>query len=331
MLSRIAANLHWMSRYVERAENTARVLDVTYRVGLVNKNRATAERDWYAPLNITGTLFPFQGRYPQVSADTVLTFMALDSENPTSILSCVRGARENARTVRSHLTTEMWEVLNSTWLELSRTTEADLRHNPQAFFDYVKERSHLYRGVTLGTMHRGDAYHFLRLGTFIERADATARLIDVKYHLLLPSLKDVGRAIDYYQWGAILRALSAFETYKRIYRDVITPIRIAELLILRDDFPRSLAFSLSDVHRTLLKLEGARNSEVLRVSGRLDAQLRYGRIQDIFANGLHEYLTDFLVRIGDLSEELQARYFTLSGQIEEAAQGGRSIGPALQD
>lgn len=309
MLSRTASNLYWMSRYVERAENTARVLDVTYRMSLVKRDPALSEREWFAPLNITGTLFPFQGRYSQVCAEQVLTWMALDPANPASIISCAKQARENARTTRVTLTSEMWEVINSTWLELSQLSGTELSSNPGQFFEWVKERSHLFRGVSLGTMHRGDAFQFTRLGTFLERADNTARILDVKYHVLLPGVEEVGRAVDYYQWGAVLRSVSAFETYKRVYRDVITPLRIAELLMLRDDFPRSLHFCLNDVFHIVEMLAEPR-SEVLRLAGQLHSRLRFARIGDIFQQGLHEYLTEFLRRINALETEVSVTFFS---------------------
>jgi uncharacterized alpha-E superfamily protein len=319
MLSRTASSLYWMSRYVERAENTARVLDVTYRMSLVQRDPAIAEHEWYAPLNITGTLFPFKGRYSNVRSDQVLTFMALDPANPASILNCAKQAREGARAVRVSLTSEMWEVINSTWLELSKLSGKDLSANPQAFFDWVKERSHLFRGVSLGTMHRGDAFQFLRLGTFLERADNTARILDVKYHVLLSGPEEVGRAVDYYQWGSVLRSVSAFETYKRVYRDSITPLKIAELLMLRDDFPRSLQFCLREVVDILSKLSPTPRAEVLRLAGELDARLRFTRVQSIFKEGLHEYLTDFLSRAQALTDEIAQTFFRLDPDARSAS------------
>ncbi len=188
MLSRVASNLYWMSRYVERAENTARVLDVTWRMSLLVKEPALQDQEWFAPLNITGTLFPFSGRHSEVCAREVLHFMALDPENPSSIFACAKQARELSRAVRGAITSEMWEVLNSTWLEMQHMDEDKMdARGVSAFFDWVKERSHLFRGVTFGTMHRDDAYEFARLGTHMERADSTARILDVKYHVLLPS------------------------------------------------------------------------------------------------------------------------------------------------
>ncbi|MFZ3323778.1 MAG: alpha-E domain-containing protein [Usitatibacter sp.] len=311
MLSRVASNLYWMSRLVERAENTARVLDVTWRMSLLVKEPALQDQEWFAPLNITGTLFPFSGRHDQVCAKEVLHFMALDPENPSSIYACARQARENARAVRGSITSEMWEVLNSTWLEMQQMDEEKmLSRGVSAFFDWVKERSHLFRGVTFGTMHRDDAYEFARLGTHMERADSTARIVDVKYHILLPSVKEVGGAVDYYQWSAVLRSVSAFEAYRKVYRDVITPLKLAELLVLRGDIPRSLHFCLRQVCETLGHVQNAQSGETLRHAGEILSQLQYGRISEIFAGGLHEYLTEFLQSMQELSAQIQQSFFS---------------------
>jgi uncharacterized alpha-E superfamily protein len=299
-----------MSRYVERAENTARVLDVAWRMSLLVKEARLQDQEWYAPLSITGTVFPFAGRHDKVCAREVLHFMALDPENPSSIYACARQARENARAVRGSITSEMWEVLNSTWLEMQQMDENRVEmRGISAFFDWVKERSHLFRGVTFGTMHRDDAFEFTRLGTHMERADSTARILDVKYHILLPSVKDVGGAVDYYQWSAVLRSVSAFESYRKVYRDVITPLRLAELLILRDDIPRSLRFCLIQVCATLDKVKNDRSRETLRRAGRILSGLQFGHISDIVAGGLHEYLTDFLDSMQELSRNIQGSFF----------------------
>ena len=311
MLSRVASNLYWMSRCVERAENTARVLDVTWRMSMVLREPSLQDQEWFAPLNITGTLFPFSGRHSEVCAREVLHFMALDPENPSSIYACARQARENARAIRGSITSEMWEVLNSTWLEMKEMNEDRMNaRGVSSFFDWVKERSHLFRGVTFGTMRRDDGYDFTRLGTHMERGDSTARILDVKYHVLLPSVKDVGGAVDYYQWSAVLRSVSAFEAYRKVYRDIITPVRLAELLILRDDIPRSLHFCLREVHDILQRVKNDRCGETLRQAGQLLSQLRYGRISDIFAGGLHEYLTDYLDAMQELSTQIQKSFFS---------------------
>jgi uncharacterized alpha-E superfamily protein len=313
MLSRVASALYWMSRYVERAENTARVLDVAWRMSLLVKEPQLQDQEWFAPLNITGTLFPFAGRHDVVCAREVLHFMALDPENPSSIYSCARHARENARAVRGAITSEMWEVLNATWLEMQQMDEDKLRSRGiSQFFDWVKERSHLFRGVTFGTMLRDDGYDFARLGTHLERSDSTARILDVKYHILLPSVKDVGGAVDYYQWSAVLRSVSAFEAYRKVYRDVITPLKLAELLILRSDIPRSLHFCMRQAADTLERVQNAQSAETLRQAGQILSGLQYGKISDIFAAGLHEYLTEYLESAQELSRLVQASFFSSS-------------------
>jgi len=178
-------------------------------------------------------------------------------------------------------------------------------------FDRVKLRSHLFRGVTVGTSLHDEAYHFIRLGTFLERADNTARILDVKYHILLPSVQDVGGAQDYYQWGALLRSVSAFEAYRKIYRDVIQPRKVAELLILRMDMPRSLHACMDEIHNILNLLPpSAQGAEVRRKAGELHARLHYGRIEDIITSGLHEYLTDFVEQIGLLGQDVNRSFFS---------------------
>ncbi len=312
MLSRTANNLYWMARYVERAENTARILDVTYRMSLMPQDPKLVTQEWFAPLNITGTLFPFSGRYNTAGAHDVLRYMVLDPDNPSSIYTCAREARDNARAVRGSITSEMWEVLNSTWLELQRMNESRLdSEGVLEFFDWVKDRSHLFRGVTVGTQLRDEAFHFNRLGTFMERADNTARILDVKYHVLLPSVEDVGGAVDYYQWAAVLRCVSAFESYRKVYRDVITPLKVAELLILRDDMPRSLHSCIGAAYDILQSLAAPQAAEALRLAGETHASLHFGRIDTIFAAGLHEYLTGFLKRINALGAQINKGFFTI--------------------
>lgn len=313
MLSRTASSLFWMARYMERAENTARILDVTYRMSLMPQSAQVADREWFAPLNITGTLYPFSGRYNEVRPRKVMTFMALDAGNPSSILSCVRAARENARAVRGSIPGEMWEVINSTWLELQQVTEERLSNDGAlAFFDWVKERSHLFRGVTVGTALKDEAFHFNRLGTFLERGDNTARILDVKYHVLLPSLQDVGGAVDYYQWAAVLRSVSAFDAYRKVYRDVITPLKVAELLILNPSMPRSLHACMTEAYEIIKVIATPYSVEAVRRAGELHASLHFGRIDTIFSNGLHEYVTGFLNRLNGLGDEINRSFFNIA-------------------
>jgi uncharacterized alpha-E superfamily protein len=296
MLSRAADNLYWMTRYVERAEAMARILDVAQRMSLQKSVGGGGEKsdEWEAALIIAGCDKAFGIRRGKVTRRAVIDFLAFAPDNPSSINACLRAARENARAMRAQITTEAWESLNAAWLELQGLTLAKIDANgPQAFFDWVCERSHLFRGVAEGTMPRGDAYNFMRLGTLLERADATARILDVKYHILLPSLGEVGGAIDYYQWGALLRSVSALRIYRQIYRDAILPRRVAELLILRADFPRSLHACFSGIFDILQRLREhyRRDYPSVRLAEGMLMKLRYGDIEAIFDVGLHEFLT----------------------------------------
>ncbi|MCK6390380.1 MAG: alpha-E domain-containing protein, partial [Azonexus sp.] len=223
------------------------------------------------------------------------------------IYSCLRMARENAHAVRGTLTTEMWETLNATWLEARQMSfEQIINGGIGDFFEWVKMRSSLTRGTTLGTLLQDEAFHFIRLGTLLERADNTARILDVKYHVLRPH-EDEG-ATDFYQWGALLRSVSGFEVYRKVYRDVITPERVAELLILHSDMPRSLRFCLNGVVKNLELVANRQSDETLRQAGQLYSQLRYGRIEDILKDGLHEWLTDFMDRIYLLGDGISQNF-----------------------
>jgi uncharacterized alpha-E superfamily protein len=313
MLCRTANELFWMSRHIERAENTARMLDVTYRMSLlpyesVEPGLAWAE-PWAVPLVTSGLATAYYESYDVLSAENVLRLMVLDPGNPSSIYNCLRAARESARSVRGAITSEMYEDLNSAWLEMRGCNYGTLEaRGVSEFLDWVKMRSHLFRGVTFGTMLRDEAYHFIRLGTHLERADNTARILDVKYHTLLPSAADVGGAVDYYQWGALLRSVSGFESYRKIYSDVITPRRVAELLILREDMPRSLHACMNFIYETLVTLCDKGSREVERAAGELHAKIHYGRTDDIIQQGLHEYLMDFLARISALGDGINRHF-----------------------
>ena len=339
MLSRTADHLFWMSRYMERAENTARMLDVNYQTSLLPQSADMAEQGWRGLLSISELTSTFGERYREVNARNVMDFMVRDEGNLSSIWNCLRAARENARAVRGTLTTEVWETQNQTWLEFNRLLkEGAFERDPGAFFEWVKFRSHLSRGVTVGTMLMDEALHFIRIGTFLERADNTARLLDVKYHALTglaggeffgpgqtqtqaqtqaqvqaqvqaqiqtaggSALPSPGSAqeVDFYHWSAILRSVSGFEVYRKVYRNVIRPERVAELLILRPDMPRSLAACMNEVVSNLQLVANQQSAETLRRAGRLKSDLQYGRIDEILATGLHAYLTQFLDRVNDL-------------------------------
>lgn len=307
MLSRTADHLFWMSRYIERAENLARLLDVTWQMSLVPQSEETANQSWNAIIALNSLEPAFASKYSTVNGENVLKFMVSDPDNYSSIHSCLRMARENAHAVRGTLTTEMWETLNYTWLEArDRKFEQILNAGIGDYFEWVKMRSSLSRGTTLGTLLQDEAYHFIRLGTLLERADNTARILDVKYHVLR-SHDDEG-ATDFYEWGALLRSVSAFEVYRKVYRDVITPDRVAELLILNKDMPRSLHFCLNSVIKNLELIANRQSGETSRQAGLLHAQLHYGRIEDILSFGLHEWLTDFMDRIYLLGDGISKNF-----------------------
>ena len=319
MLSRTADHLYWMSRYMERAENTARMLDVNYQMSLLPQSEDAVEKGLKGLLGISELTDDYLARHSSISAISVMDYMVSDATNPSSIRSCLMAARENARAVRGKLTTELWETQNQTWLEFQRMVASGaFVRDPSGGFEWVKFRSHLSRGVTTGTMLQDEAYHFLRIGSFIERADNTARLLDVKFHAVprefygtsqsqaqgrgaVPTgvnTKDV--EADFYHWSAILRSVSGFEIYRKVYRNVIRPERVAELLILRRDMPRSLAACVNEVVTNLQMVANEHSGETLRRAGRLEADLHYGRIDEILATGLHAFLTQFLERVGNL-------------------------------
>ena len=305
MLSRTADHLFWMSRYMERAENTARMLDVNYQTALLLQSAAVSELGWRGLLSISELSGDFALRYGDVTAATVMTYMVRDERNPSSIWSCLRAARENARAVRGALTTEVWETTNQTWLEFNRLLrDGLLERDPSALFEWVKFRSHLSRGVQVGTMLQDEALHFVRIGTFLERADNTARLLDVKFHAVesdfYGAADDRDQEYDFYHWAAILRSVSGFEVYRKVYRNVIQSDKVAELLILRPDMPRSLAACVNELVINLNRVANQQSGETLRRAGRLQADLQYGRIDEILATGLHAYLTQFLDRVNEL-------------------------------
>ena len=305
MLSRTADHLFWMSRYTERAENTARMLDVNYQTSLLPQSAAVARVGWQGLLSISELLSTYNAKYGDIVQRDVMEFMVKDEENPSSIISCLRAARENARAVRGSLTTEAWETQNQTWLEARRMLrDGEFERDPAQFFDWVKFRSHLSRGVTLGTMLQDEAFNFLRLGTFLERADNTARLVDVKFHAVesdfFGTASEKDQEYDFFHWSSILRSVSGFEIYRKVYRDVIKPERVADLLILRADMPRSLHASLVEVVSNLAQVSNDQSAETQRRAGKLLADLQYARIDEILATGLHAFLTQFLDRVNEL-------------------------------
>jgi uncharacterized alpha-E superfamily protein len=298
-----------MSRYTERAENTARMLDVNVESALLPQSAAVSQVGWEGMLSISELLPMYASKHGLIEPEKVLQFMVTDQDNPSSIAACLRAARENARAVRGTLTTEFWETQNQTWLELRKLLERrQYERDPSVFFEWVKFRSHLSRGVAIGTMLQDESFHFLRLGTFLERADNTARLLDVKFHAVQSDFygaaSDLDQEYDFYHWSAILRSVSAFEIYRKAYSDVIKPERVAELLILRPDMPRSLRASINGVVENLSALSLDRESEALRLAGKLQAELMYARVDEILETGLHAYLTQCLERVSAIGAQI---------------------------
>ena len=306
MLSGTADHLFWMARYTERAENTARMLDVNIQNALMPQTASDVEQGWLAVLSISELEPVFTSKYGAPTQKNVIEFMANDPDNMSSILSSLTAARENARAVRGALTTEVWETINATWIEAKQHLKSGmLEKNPSQFFEWVKYRSHLSRGVTLGTMLQDQALNFIRLGTFLERADNTARILDVKFLAPADTTEtDAGVQSEFYYWGALLRSVSSFEIYRKVYRDLITPSRVAELLMLEAKMPRSLIACMAAVVANLDEVRNDASKETERFAGKLHAELQFSRIEDILEQGLHDYLTQFLANINELGSRL---------------------------
>lgn len=313
MLCRTANDLYWTARHIERAENTARLIDVTQRIALLPERLDPwrhAAGTWHRALEALGRGEDYSKLHGATTAQQVLRYLCLDPANPSSIYSSIRSAREAARAQRGAVTVEMYEDLNTSWLEIRGLSADRFEYEGlPRFIDWVKTRSASFRGVTVGTMGRDSAYHFLRLGTFMERADWGVRMMDVKYSEQSGGeASDAKSAVGYYQWSALLNALSAMETYRRHYRETITPERVAELMILNPDSPRSLATCTEAVHATLRSLAGGGNFEVVRQAGRLMAETRFGRIEDVLSEGMETYLQRLMTRLFTLAEQIDTHF-----------------------
>ena len=309
MLSRLADHLYWMSRYIERAENTARMLDVQHQASMLPNPAADPFDHWRAVLEITELQPMFAQRGLASDGERVLRFMVTDPENPSSIYSCLTAARENARAVRVVLTTDIWEVVNTMWLDMRALfRDPSWIRDPNKIFDWVKVQSHLFRGVMIGTLLKDEAFFFCRMGTFIERADNTARILDVKYVAHRNQESQNQDRADYYFWASVLRSVSAFEIYRKVYRDAITPLRIAELLIQRGDMPRSLLACLNELTVNLEQVSPGHGARALRMAGRLRADLQYLLVDAEFESQIHDFLTDFLVKVNQLGQALSEEF-----------------------
>lgn len=313
MLCRTANDLYWVSRNMERAENTARLIDLASRISMLperyDRGKARAA-PWRRALDALGTSAHHLDRQGTVEPDDVLQHLLLSPTNPSSIHNCLRAARENARAQRVAITAEMYEDLNASWLEIRSRDWAGVRSDGISnMVEWVKSRSASFRGVTIGTLGRGEAYQFLQLGAFVERAEWAIRLLDVVgSDSTIDESGEARDASDYFQWSALLQSLSAFETYRRLYRESVKPRSVTDLMLLRDVNPRSLQTCLNSLHETLRAMTGGESQEVVRLAGALSAQTRYARIDEIIARGLEPHLQDTMARLADLGDAIHAHF-----------------------
>lgn len=313
MLSRVADSVYWMNRYIERAENVARFIDVNHNLTLGEGDELS--KQWAPLVYTTGDHEAFNKRYGVPSRANVLQFLAFDRENPNSIISCVARARENARSVREVISVSMWEQLNKFYLlVLSAATDPNaLLRNPGDFCDQVKLASHTLVGLTYATMSHGEAWHFSRIGRLLERADKTSRIVDVQYFLLLPNLSDVGGSLDVVRWSALLKSATALEMYRREHGR-IEPTTVARFLILDRRFPRSMHFCVIHSQESLREIAGSHSGTFQyrseQLLGRLRSEMDYTHIKDIVDRGMHEFIDDFQVRLNEIGAALHKDFFT---------------------
>ena len=317
MLSRVADTLYWLSRYIERAENNARMLDVNLQLTLdaTILNHRYTQQHWESIIYSLEDTKLFQELYPDITGETVVEFVSFERKNPNSIYSCLCAARENARSVRELISAEMFEQLNRMYLDL-RSGEAQrlFRSSTYQFFKWALQGCHLFQGVADATMAHDEGWDFLQLGKFLERADRTSRILDIKYHILLPKEEEVGGTIDSVQWFAVLNSCSGAEAYRRQFQGQIAPWTVAEFLIKDASFPRSIRFCVGSLDHSLHQITGMDRGDFLykveaeRLSGRLLADLSYVTMDDVFGIGLHEYLDRIQLRLGEISKAIYKEF-----------------------
>lgn len=312
MLSRTADNLFWMSRYTERADFVARILDATLRWTSLPQSYAGEGNEWDSAVAAAGDADLFRTLYSGAGEDTVRDFLAFSPQNPSSIRSCIETARENARSVRTALTVEMWDELNCAWLELRKYDNGMNREEFMRFLDWVKRVVLTLDGAAYRTMLRRDSFWFTRLGSAIERADNTARILDVKYHLLLPETEDVGGSLDYFQWTTILREVSALTAYHWVYRESVKPWLVADLLILNREMPRSFAncYEILVRHLDLIAEAYGRRGASQRLAAATLNRLSGLQIGAIFEEGLHEFVQGFIAENNRLGTTIAEQYLS---------------------
>jgi len=333
MLSRVADSLYWLARYIERAENHARILDVNLQVTLDSAANGTAAegRDWQPILATFEDQKLFNSLYAVTNADSVCEFVTFAKENPASIWSCVSLARENARTVREYISSEMWERINELYLWLRSAGARDLQESSGIdFYRQIVDYSHQFHGTTDATLTHGEGWNFIQVGKFMERADSASRIVDLKYHILLPSNEPIGGNVDTVQWQAVLRSCSGLEAFRKSHPGQVTPWDVAEFIILHESFPRSIRFCVNAFDAALHRISGCDrahfSNEAERASGRLCSELTYTGIAEIFQNGLHEYLDGIQVHLHDIGIAMHAAFCDWM----ESPEAALPTGPAPQ-
>lgn len=311
MLSRIADSMYWMARYLERAGETARLMEINL-LYLVEAEEDMGEEDKWRPiLQITSSapLYAEQFGESSISTSRALQFISAGRTNPNSIRSCLRLFRENARVARDRISKEMWEAVNEIWMSFNERLKGALTaERASSLFVELRNQVARFNGLTTSTMMRGEAYAFYQLGGCLERADMTARIMDVKYHIILPDLSMVGSALDYYQWAALLKSLSGFEAFRRSCHSGFMPADVAEFVVLNHDFPRSIAFSV-DRMGAALQIIGLEEKDGTREAFREVSAMVSVTAAEIFTEGLHEYLERLLMRVGLFHQALAEEFF----------------------
>ncbi|MDA1016848.1 MAG: alpha-E domain-containing protein [Planctomycetota bacterium] len=306
MLSRVADSIYWMSRYVERAENLARFVEVTHHMSL--DLPPGSDQQWGALVFASGDEEFFERNYGEPSRENVIQFLTFDRDYSGSILSCVQAARENARSVRESISSEMWEQLNQFYITVRNAATSGRLESPNEFLQYVKDTSHHFVGTTVTTFSQGEAWHFSRLGRVLERADKTSRILDVKYFTLLPSVQDVGTPIDDLQWSAVLRSVSGFEMYRKRHHG-ITPKRVVGFLVLDRRFPRAIMHCLDAAYHSLHAISGSPEGTFWNVAdkrlGKLRSELAYSTVDEIIGIGLHEFLDSLQTQLNGVGEGIK--------------------------
>lgn len=313
MLSRVADSLYWMSRYMERAENNARILDVNLQLMLDYQSGGSEQSHWEPIIASLEDLKLFGSLYPQANAETVCEFITFEKQNPNSIGSCLANVRENARAVREYISSEMWEHINRVYLYFnSPQAREHFRASAIGFYRDLVDNSHQFLGITDATLTHGEGWNFIQVGQFLERADCTSRILDLKYHILLPMEEKVGGTIDTVQWMAVLKSCSAFEAFRKVHLGQVNAAEVAEFIILHDSFPRSIRFCCDHLDSALHRISGCDrkhySNDAERLSGRICSDLDYASIGDIFAFGLHEYLDRLQLRLIEVASAMHKTY-----------------------